>query len=412
MPIAALIRRARDLDEANPLRHLRDRFRLPDGVVYLDGNSLGAMPVKARDIALDVIERQWGQDLIGSWNDNGWWEAPTRVGDRIGELVGAAPGQVVVTDSTSVNLFKVLMAASAMMPSRTVVLTDQGSFPTDLYMADAAASLGDMVVVTMPPPEMVEYLRDSGDDVVIAAVSSVDYRTGEAWDLPAITAAAHEAGALVAWDLCHSGGAMDIQLDAHRVDMAVGCTYKYLNGGPGSPAFLYVAERHQDRFNQPLTGWQGHRDPFAMSPRYEPDPGIARGRVGTPPLLSLLTMEAGLDTFDGVTMAQVREVSLSLTGLFMEALDQLVPQVEIATPRSENQRGSQVSLRHPEAFGVVSALIERGFVGDFREPDIVRLGFAAPYLSHEQVIDAAVALQQILAANHHLDPRFVKSKVT
>jgi kynureninase len=407
-----LRRRAADLDAASPMAALRPRFALPDGIVYLDGNSLGAMPVAARDIAVDVVERQWGHDLIRSWNDNGWWDAPTRIGDKVGGLIGAAPGQVVVTDSTSINLFKVFVGAARLRPDRTVLVTDGASFPTDLYLADAAARLVGWRVERLTPPEMVGYLAEHGADVALVAVSSVDYRTGEAWDLPAITRAAHDAGALVSWDLCHSAGALDVRLDEHEVDLAVGCTYKYLNGGPGSPAYLYVAARHQADFDQPLAGWQGHGDPFAMADTYEPADGIARGRVGTPPLLSLLTLEAGLDAFDGVTMTQVRAASLSLTGLFLDALQALVPDVVLATPSEADRRGSQVSLRHPDAFGVVSALIERGFIGDFREPDIVRLGFAAPYVTHAQVVATAEALRDVLATGEHLDLKHVKSTVT
>jgi len=412
MNVDDLRRNAGELDSLSPLAHLRTRFELPEGIVYLNGNSLGALPTGARGIAQDVIERQWGTDLISSWNDNGWWDAPVRIGDRVAGLVGAAPGQVVVGDSTSVNLFKAFSAAVRLRPGRHLIVTDRESFPTDLYIAESVAELADWQVVRLDPPDMADFLTERGDEVGLVAVSSVDYRTGEAWDLPAITRAAHRAGAVVCWDLCHSAGAMDLQLDTHDVDLAVGCGYKYLNGGPGAPAFLYVASRHQADFEHALTGWHGHAEPFAMSEDYEPSPGIARARVGTPQLLSMLVAEAGLDAFEGVTMAEVRAASLSLTGTFLDAVDALVPGVEVVTPRTPERRGSQVSLRHEEAFGVVSALIERGFVGDFRRPDIIRLGFAAPYVSHVEAVDTAVALREVLVSGEHLDPRHVQGTVT
>ncbi len=409
----SLTERARSLDDEHAGTDLRGRFRLPAGVVYLDGNSLGALPAGVAEAVADVVHRQWGNRLIESWNESDWWGAPTRVGDRIGRLVGAAEGQVVCTDSTTVNLYKVVVAAARMRPGRRVVLIDPASFPTDLYVTEAAARDAGLVVERVAPPEAAARAARLGDDLLLVSYSSVDYRTGELWDLPAVTRAAHDVGALACWDLCHSAGVLDVDLDAHDVDLAVGCGYKYLNGGPGAPAFLYVAGRHQDAFDNPLAGWNGHATPFAMAPHHVPAPGIARGRVGTPPLLSMLALEAALGAFDGESVAALRGRSLSLTGFFLECLDTLLPGTEVVTPRDPARRGSQISLRHPRAYEVVQALIARGVVGDFREPDIVRLGFAPMYLTHGDVLRAGEHLRAVVEGHEHEDPRFAaRSTVT
>jgi kynureninase len=404
----ALTARAQTLDAESPLQGTRDLFTLPDGVIYLDGNSLGALPSAVPAVVDDVMHRQWGERLIRSWNESDWWAAQTRVGDAIGRLIGAAAGQVVVTDSTSINLFKAVVGAARLRPGRTIVLTDPDSFPTDLYMTDSAARLAGLEVRRVHPRDAVAAIVEAGHDLALASYSSVDYRTGELWDLGEITAAAQSVGALACWDLCHSAGVLDVALDRNGADLAIGCGYKYLNGGPGAPAFIYVAQRHLADFDQPLTGWHGHARPFDMSGTYEPAPGITRARVGTPPLLSVLALEAALTAYSGLSPAMVRAASLSVTGMFIEALDGLGVDLPLATPREPERRGSQVSLRHPHAFAVVQALIARGVIGDFREPDIIRLGFAPLYVTHVDAVSAAEHLRAVIEGREFERPEFAE----
>ena len=408
----ALVERARDLDARHAAADRRDAFHLPEGLTYLDGNSLGALPRSVAARVGEVVEQEWGVGLVRSWNEAGWWEAAGRVGDRVGALVGAAPGQVVVTDSTSTNLFKVVVAALGMAgaPSsgRRRVLVDPDSFPTDVYVVSSAARLAGGQVERVAPADVAAHLRAVGDEVALLVYSSVDYRTGELWDLAALTAAAHEVGALVCWDLCHSAGVLEVGLDEHGADLAVGCGYKYLNGGPGAPAFVYVATRHQDAFHNPVAGWNGHARPFGMESDYEPAPGIARARSGTSGMLGLLALEEALRVYDDVPVADLRARSLSLTRFFVEALGTLGVDLPVVTPQDDARRGSQVSLRHPEAYGVVQALIARGVVGDFREPDLVRLGFAPLYVSHHDAVLAAAHLAQVLATGEHRRPEHTR----
>lgn len=398
--------RATALDAEHAGTDLRDRFELPAGVVYLDGNSLGALPRGVAEAVADGVRRQWGTDLVASWNSAGWWDAPTRVGDRVGRLVGAAPGQTVVGDSTTVRLYQALRGAAGLRPGRSVAVVDPASFPTDLYVLDGVAREVGWQVVPASPPQVPDVLAARGSEAAVVLVSQVDYRTGELWDLPGITTAAHDAGALAVWDVCHSAGALPVDLDAHAADLAVGCTYKYLSGGPGSPAFLYVAARHQDGFTNPVQGWHGHADPFAMSPDYVPADGVGRARTGTTPMLSLLALDAALDVLDGVDIVDVRRRSLSLTGFLRSCLEALVPGIEVVTPAADDARGSQLAVRHPQAYGIVKALEARGVVGDFRAPDIVRLGVAAPYLTHPEMLRTAEELAAVLAAGAHEDARY------
>ena len=404
MDLTAARERARALDVADPLAAVRDRFVVPPGLVYLDGNSLGAMPAAVPAVVSDVVTRQWGQDLISSWNVNDWWQAPARVGAAVARLVGAAPDEVLVADSTSANLFKVLVAAARLRPGRRALVIEPGNFPADLYIADSVAELLGLEVRRVEPADLTGHL----DDVAVVCYSHVDYRTGRLHDMESTTAAVQAAGALMVWDLSHSAGALPVELTACGVDFAVGCGYKYLNGGPGAPAYVVVARRHQADVRQPLAGWTGHVRPFAMEGSYEPAPGIDRMRCGTPPMLSLLALEAALSAFDGLSMADVRAKSVSLTGLFMDLADEVLAPLgfTVVTPRARAERGSQVSLRHPAGYGVVQALIARGVVGDFRRPDLVRLGFAPLYLRHVDVVEAVERLVAVMSAGEHLDPAY------
>ncbi|MGM1059679.1 kynureninase [Saccharothrix sp. Mg75] len=371
----------------DPLAHVRDLFDLDDDVVYLDGNSLGAPPKAVAGRVRDVVERQWGRRLIRSWSE-GWWEAPERVGNRIGRLVGAGPGQVVVADSTSVNLFKALMAA-VRNTDRAEIVVDAGTFPTDGYIARSVAELTGLALRPAPPEEL-----DLRDTTAVVLLNHVDYLTGRLLDMAELTRQAHDVGAKVVWDLCHSAGVLPIELDALGVDLAVGCTYKFLNGGPGSPAFLYVPKHAQHAFEQPLTGWTGHEVPFAMADEYTPDPGVSRARVGTPDILSMLALDAALDVWDDVSLVDVRAKGLALTAHFMRLVEGL-PGIEVITPADE-RRGHQVSLRHPEARRLVEELAARDVLGDHRPPDVLRFGFAPLYNTFDEAERAATTLKELL----------------
>ncbi|WP_406303865.1 kynureninase [Streptomyces sp. NBC_00885] len=393
----SLAHRAAALDAADELAGARKLFAL-DETVYLDGNSLGALPAHVPARVADVVSRQWGELRIRSWDESGWWTAPERIGDRIAPLVGAGPGQVVVGDSTSVNVFKAVVGAVRLCgdDSRTDIVVDATTFPTDGYIAESAARMTGKRLVPVAPGDLASAL---GPSTAVALVNHVDYRTGRLHDLPSLTGAIHEAGALAVWDLCHSAGALPVGLDEHGVDLAVGCTYKYLNGGPGSPAYLYVAERHQAAFDSPLPGWNSHVDPFAMTPGFEAAPGAVRGRVGTPDILSMLALEAALDVWDGVSIDSVRAKSLALTDFFLECVEAYVPEGTIAslTPVEHAARGSQVALRCADAPAVMERLIARGVVGDLRRPDVLRFGFTPLYVGFGDAERAAAVLAEVLA---------------
>lgn len=394
----ALAGKAAALDAADELAALRKLFTL-DEAVYLDGNSLGALPSHVPARVADVVTRQWGELRIRSWDESGWWTAPERIGDRIAPLVGAGPGQIVVGDSTSVNVFKAVVGAVRLLsdPSRTDIVVDATTFPTDGYIAESAARMTGKRLVPVDPADLPAAL---GPSTAVALVNHVDFRTGRLHDLPSLTAAIHEAGALAVWDLCHSAGALPVGLDAHGVDLAVGCTYKYLNGGPGSPAYLYVAERHQAAFDSPLPGWNSHMDPFAMTAGYKAAPGATRGRVGTPDILSMLALEAALEVWDGVSIDSVRAKSLALTDFFLQCVEAYAPggRVTSLTPVEHASRGSQIALRCADAPSVMEKLIARGVIGDLRRPDVLRFGFTPLYVDFADTERAAAVLAEVLAA--------------
>jgi kynureninase len=387
------------LDERSPLRGRRDLFTLPDGLVYLDGNSLGALPRSVAGRLQQVVEQEWGEGLISSWNTADWIGLARRVAGRIAPLVGVDPADVHVGDSTSVTLFKTFVAASRLRPARRVVVLEPTTFPTDAYVAAGVARLLDLEIRWCDPADPAASLDE---DVAVLALTHVDFRTGAMFDLARLTRTAHDVGALAHWDLCHSAGAVPVALMDADADVAVGCTYKYLNGGPGSPAFAWVHPRHQAGWDQPVTGWFGHARPFDMDPDFAPADGIVRMSSGTPQVIALSALDAALDVFDGVSLDVLREQSLSLTDLFISLVDErLGSTVEVVTPRSHERRGSQVSLRHDQAYGVVQALIERGVIGDFRTPDIARFGFAPMYVRHVDVYDAVDHLVAVMEGREY-----------
>ena len=413
----------RQRDAQDPLRTLRDLFDLPPGVIYLDGNSLGALPRAVPARVAHVVAQQWGQDLIKSWNSAGWFALPRRVGDRIAPLIGAGGGEVVATDTTSINLYKVLSAALNIAaqdaPGRRTIVSERSNFPTDLYIAEALCRERGCTLKLIEPHEVAASLTP---DVAVLMLTHVNYRTGAMHDMAALTAAAHAAGALVVWDLCHSAGAVPVDLSGAQADFAVGCGYKYLNGGPGAPAFVWVHPRHVARCWQPLAGWWGHAQPFAFTPDYQPAMDITRYQCGTQPIVSLSALDCALDVFAAAEklggMAALRAKSLALTDLFIDAVEALCPGAfTLVTPREHARRGSQVCLTPTDAlpagsaYAIVQALIARGVIGDFRagdaqQPDILRFGFTPLYLSFDNVLGAAQALAEVVRTREYAQARF------
>jgi len=385
----------------------RDAFALPAGVVYLDGNSLGALPLAAIGRSAAVVEEEWGRDLIRSWNAHSWVALPQRVGDKIARMIGDGPDEDVVEDSTSVNLFKVLAAALALRPDRRVIVSERENFPTDLYIAQGLiALLGKGHELRLLPAAAIADAIDG--DTAAVMLTHVSYRTGTMFDMAGITARAHAAGALTVWDLAHSAGALPVDLTAAGADFAIGCGYKYLNGGPGAPAFLYVAKRHQDGFTQPLSGWFGHAAPFAFEPGYRPAPGIARMLCGTPPVLSLAALEVGVDEVLRHDMAAIRAKSLALGDVFIRLVEERCAGqgLVLVSPRDGAVRGSQVGFAHPQGYPIMQALIARGVIGDFRAPDILRFGLTPLYLRYVDIWDAVAILADILRTRGWDRPEF------
>jgi kynureninase len=394
-------------DAADPLAARREGFRLPAGVIYLDGNSLGAMPKGTAARVGQAIEHEWGDGLVRSWNTHDWIGAPARVGAKIAPLIGAAADEVIVADSTSVNLFKLVCGALGLRPDRRVILSEPGNFPTDLYVLQGvAALLGDRVELRIRPRAE---LADAIDEETAAVIlTHVHYKTGERWAMAEITAGAHSRGALAVWDLSHTAGALAVDVRAAGADLALGCGYKYLNGGPGAPSFVFVARRWQESLASPLSGWMGHAAPFDFVDDYAAAPGIRRQLCGTPGILGLAALEAGIDMFAGVDMAALEAKGLALGDAFIGLVEARCDFAELilASPREAARRGSHVSFRHPNGYAIMQALIARGVIGDFRAPDILRFGFTPLYLRFADVWDAVETLRQVLAGREYEDPRY------
>lgn len=393
-------------DATDPLAHLRDRFVLPEGVIYLDGNSLGALPRGVADRMEAAISEEWGNGLIRSWNDADWYPAPRRAGDAIARLIGAEAGEVIVSDSISVNLFKLLVAALRLRSGRRVIVSERGNFPTDVYIDAEAARLMGCELRCVAPEDVEEAIAAAGDELAAVQLTHVHYKTGEIYDMAGITAQAQRLGGLAIWDLAHSAGALPVDLNGCNADFAVGCGYKYLNGGPGAPAFLFVAARHIAAMDQPLPGWHGHARPFGFEQDYAPAPGIERMLTGTAPQLSLIALEQALEVFADVDMGLLRRKNQTLGDLFIALVDQELEGFALASPRDTDLRGSQVSLRHSEGYAIVQALIARGIIGDFRAPDILRFGFAAPYIGYEDVWTAVAAIRYVMETGAWDRPEF------
>ncbi|WP_156679534.1 kynureninase [Sphingomonas profundi] len=397
-------------DAADPLAAFRDRFALPDGVIYLDGNSLGPLPRATAARMARVIEGEWGTGLIRSWNEHDWIGAPQRIGGKIGRLIGAAPGTVIATDSTSVNLFKLIVAATALSPERGTILTEAGNFPTDLHVArQAAALLGKRLRVC----DTADLENAIDADTALIVLAHVHYRSGHRHDMAAITAHAAAHGARVLWDLSHSVGAVPLALAADGVELAVGCGYKYLNGGPGAPAFLHVAGHLHERMQSPIAGWLGHAAPFDFADAYRPAPGVDRFLAGTPPMLSLLALEAGVDLMLAADQAALHAKARDLHDLFAADVAAECPALTRISPDEAERRGSHIAFVHSDAFAIMQALIARGVIGDFRSPDVLRFGLTPLYLRHRDIRDAVTILSDIITGEHWRDPRFfIRDRVT
>lgn len=400
--------RAEELDSADPLASARDRFLLPPGFLYLNGNSLGPLSNDARERALQVLDEQWGRDLIAGWNKHHWIDLPFVTGDKIGALIGAAPGQVVCCDSISVNLFKLIAQCLSQQSGRRLILSQQDNFPTDLYIAQGLERLLGKDRCQLRTVA-AQQLQDSlGEEVAVLLLSQVNFRSGELHAMSELTRLAHENGVLVIWDLAHSAGVLPLALDDWGVDYAVGCGYKYLNGGPGAPAFIYANSRHHEALQQPLQGWMGHAAPFAFDPDYRPAPGIGSFLCGTPPILSMAVLDAALDVLTDYDVADIREKSLGLSALFIElvANQPVLQDLQLISPLSSSARGSQLAYTHPQAYGICRAWAELGVESDFRAPDVLRVGFSPLILSYADMVEAVSRLCQVMSDEKYLDRQY------
>lgn len=383
----------------------RALFDIPEGMIYLDGNSLGPLPIAAKARVADVLANEWGKHLIKGWNLSGWIHQSRRIGDRVGKLIGAPEGTTIMGDTLSIKVYQALAAAIDLNPGRRIILSDSGNFPSDLYMAQGLIGLlGRGLELKIVEPEVVGDAID--ESVAVLMLTEVDYRTGRLHDMKALTQKAHAAGALTVWDLAHSAGALPVDVLGAGADFAVGCTYKYLNGGPGAPAFIYVAPRHLETARPALSGWLGHEAPFAFDLDYRPGAGIDRMRVGTPPVIALSVLDAALDAWDGVSMHDVRAASIGLCDLFIREVEGRCPELELATTRHGHQRGSQVSFRHPQGYAIMQALIAKNVIGDFRAPDAIRFGFTPLYLGESEVLGAVDILESIMRNRLWDQPEF------
>jgi kynureninase len=383
----------------------RALFHLPEGVIYLDGNSLGALPLGVAERVAQVITAEWGDELIRAWNTAGWYVQPRRVGDRIARLIGAEPGSVMMGDTLSLKVYQALAAALDMNPQRKIVLSDTGNFPTDLYMAEGLiATLGRGHQLRLVAPEQIE--ASLSEEIAVLYITEVDYRTGRRHDMARLTAKARAFGIVTVWDLAHSAGALPVDLAGVGVEFAAGCTYKYLNAGPGAPAFLYVAPRHADRARAALSGWMGHAKPFAFDLGYQPAGGVERMRVGTPPVLAMAALEASLDIWDRVDITEVRARSLALGDLFINEIERRCTQLKLVTPRAHQQRGSQISFAFAGGYAAMQALIARGVIGDFRAPDIMRFGITPLYVGEGEVMKAAEIIEEVIVGEVWRRPEY------
>ena len=402
-------------DNADRIAHLKEQFEIPTGKIYLDGNSLGPVSISAKKAALDVVEQQWGNDLISSWNKHSWIDLPITTGEKIAKLVGAAPGQIICCDSISINLFKILHSALQLNPNRQIILSQDDNFPTDLYVTEGLQQILGIQQCELVSVADTDIENQLTVQVAVLLLTHVNFRNGKTHDIEKITRAAHAKGIIVVWDLAHSVGVLPLSLDDWNVDFAVGCGYKYLNGGPGAPAFIYAADRHQNSFQQPLQGWMGHMAPFDFSKHYCAGQGMTQFLSGTPPVISMSVLNASLDVFDHVSITEIRHKAIALMRFFQE-LKQASPELnelQLISPENANERGSQLAYSHPDAHGICQNLIDNNVIADFRMPDVLRLGFSPLFLSFQDIHTAITELNLIMTSKSYLAVQFTaKQKVT